>query len=119
MTKKQIAFLIKLITPYITMLIAGLITALYTNLHFLSSFPVDKSQVAKAITSIAVFGITAAITYISAHTKIIPDIEKWAEPIIHDLEPIAGELMSGGSTPHVSLNAHTPGTINITAGSED
>jgi hypothetical protein len=110
MTKKQIAFLIKLLTPYLSTLAGVIATFLVVHVHLLGMFH-SKSQVANIIVQLLVLALVTVLTWITAHTKIIPEIEKWAGQFVPALEPIVGHIVSPAA---VTVHAGS-GTVAITS----
>jgi hypothetical protein len=59
-----------IITRLIPPLAGALATWLLTNVHFLSIFHFTHDETAKAISEIAIFGVTTAIAWLSAHYSL-------------------------------------------------
>jgi hypothetical protein len=59
-----------IITRIIPPLAGGLATWLLTNAHFLSIFHFKQDETAKAISEIAIFGITTAFAWLGAHFSL-------------------------------------------------
>jgi hypothetical protein len=110
MTKKQITFIIKLVTPYLTAVVSALVAWIVSHIHVLGRL--NQHQAVKYVVAAVIFGLAWLITYISAHTKLFPIIEKWAGPIIHDLDPLAGQA-AFTSPPPVALTVQTSGDVSV------
>jgi hypothetical protein len=78
MTKSRITFIIKFISPYVSILAGALASWILVNLKFLGAFHVNHNQVAQIIASVIIFVMTSALTYLSSHTQVIPALERWA-----------------------------------------
>ena len=59
-----------IITRIIPPLAGGLATWLLTSAHFLSIFHFTQDETAKAISEIAIFGVTTAFAWLSAHFSL-------------------------------------------------
>jgi hypothetical protein len=58
------------ITRIIPPLAGALATWVLTNIHFLSIFHFQQDETAKAISELAVFGVTTAFAWLSAHFSL-------------------------------------------------
>lgn len=54
-------------TVVIPPLAGALSTWIFTSVHFLSIFHISANQTAKAVTELAVFGVTAGLAWLTSH----------------------------------------------------
>jgi hypothetical protein len=106
-SKKYIQILLTFLTPYISAGSGAIAAWILVKLHVLGIIHLTNDQLAKAIASLVIFAITSGLTYLTAHTKLLPLLEKWVE-----LDIIGGlpqkPLVSSGIT------APSPPVVNIT-----
>lgn len=109
MSKKQIQVLIMMLTPYISAVAGAVATWAIVHLHFLALFHFNHDQAASALTNLVVFVIITGLTYLTAHTRLFPELVKWVEGnILHDapkmamgqmeLKPLLGTISQGIGT---------------------
>jgi hypothetical protein len=76
----SIAVVVAILVPYIN-IAAGLLAAwLFVHLHWLGTFNVTQSQVAKAISGSVVFAVVSGLGYAAAHYHWLPVVIQKLEP---------------------------------------
>lgn len=119
MSKKKIQVLIMMLTPYISAVAGAVATWVIVHLHFLSLFHVGHDQTAAFITNLVVFSITTGLVYLTAHTKLFPELVRWAENLLgQPLQPTSGTLMMGEAlvappTNNTTVIIHTTGDVSV------
>lgn len=121
MTKRQIQIIIMALTPYLSTAAGAFSTWLLVHVHVFGIFHFTHDQTAQAISGVVIFGITTGITYLTAHTKLFPELVKWVEKDIlgqageakmktFEIMPLISSLGSVATPPPVVIhNYNAPG----------
>lgn len=91
MSKLPVNRLVAFAGPYIAILSGALADWLIVHVHLLSLFHTTNTQVAGAITQIAVFGLTAILVWLGQH--------KWLTGWQQFEQLVAGEIANGPDVP--------------------
>jgi hypothetical protein len=93
--KQIVKVIVMAITPYITVITGGVVAWLYTHVGLFDVFHVTKDRTASTLTALIVFGVTALLSYLTAHTKLFPELIKWAEAEDLQSQPVAAQKPAG------------------------